>query len=113
MEKELQAHLSSHWEWLLTASQPLSFQKGQTLFYSGHKPYGLYIVKSAKVRFEPGGLPCSGHHVWKSPKGDVLGAEPFFEDKPFCCSCVAQEDCEILFLPKSQLERFFPEGEKS
>lgn len=88
---------------MVEEGQPLVFHKGQCLFYEGHSPYGLFVLKSGRVRFQTSGE-CGKEHGWKSPSGGkVFGLRSFFDEIPYCCTCTALEDCEVLFISKTQL----------
>ncbi|MBI2066455.1 MAG: cyclic nucleotide-binding domain-containing protein [Deltaproteobacteria bacterium] len=94
---------SHHWEDLVRKGEELVFRKGQVLFYEGHQPYGVYVVKSGEFSFAKEGVPCRGSHVDKVGSLKVLGLHDFFNGKPFCCTCTATADCRLIFLSRSQL----------
>ncbi|MDO8519158.1 MAG: cyclic nucleotide-binding domain-containing protein [Deltaproteobacteria bacterium] len=81
------------------------FHKGQSIFYEGHNPYGIFVLSSGNVRFVSS-QKCGTDHVWQSPSGKVLGLKFFFEDRPYCCDCIAKGECEVVFISKTQLEPF-------
>ncbi len=95
-------NVAKNWSDLLEGGQLLQFSRGQVLFYEGHYPYGLFVVQKGKVRFTKDGRLCRENHVWKAPEGRVVGAEAFFEEMPYCCTCTSQ-DCEAIFISKTQL----------
>ena len=108
MEERLTSRLARQWEKLLREGQELDFKKGQVLFYEGHAPYGVFVVGSGEVRFKRGERPCAGNHLWSSPSGKVLGLDHFFDDTPYCCTCLAATDCTMTFISKSQLMAVAP-----
>lgn len=103
MEERLPSTLKDQWGQLLAEGQPLTFRKGQTLFYEGHTPYGIYVMQSGKVRFVKGDTSCQEVHLVPSPKGRVIGVNHFLSETPFCCTCVALTDCQLIFISKTQL----------
>lgn len=96
-----------HWEVLLKEGQPLLFRKGQVIFYEGHQPYGLFVLKEGNVHFTHGNCSCDEEHQWASPKGLVLGLRPFFDGSAFNCTCTANENCRAVFISKTQLMQLF------
>ncbi len=88
---------------LLKEGQPLTFRKGQVLIYEGHHPYGIFILQSGKVSFYHDGGSCRQEHLQKTPLGKVLGLDFFLKDEISCCTCIVEEDCQVLFISKTQL----------
>lgn len=103
MNEKIVSVLREHWGELLETSQDMAFSKGQVLFYEGHYPYGLFVLVSGSVSFSKGGVPCRNSHLWRSPKGEVIGVEALTSDLPSCCTSKATEDCAVIFIPKSRL----------
>lgn len=99
--------ISRSWKELIKEGQSLTFRKGQVLVYEGHSPYGIFVVHSGKIKFSEGGTPCVIEHVWESPDGKVVGLHHFFEQTPFCCTCTATQNCQVIFISKTQLLPFF------
>lgn len=102
MKESFLKKIKEHWDELLKEGQTLKFGKGQVLFYEGHNPYGLFVIKSGKVRFTKDGKLCRGNHLWLTSKGDVVGFDSFFDGVPYCCTCTSQ-DCQVVFVSKTQL----------
>lgn len=106
MNKKVISTLTEHWSDLLEGSQEMTFSRNQVLFYEGHYPYGLFVLVSGEVSFTKNGQPCRGSHLWKSPKGEVIGVESLTSDAPSCCTSTAVQDSKVLFIPKSRLLPF-------
>jgi CRP-like cAMP-binding protein len=104
LEREILSKLRNRWEGLLAEGQKMSFQKGQTLFYEGHAPYGLFVLKSGKIRFERHSKACPEEHIWQSPEGKAIGLAHAIKKTPFCCTGVAVTSCAVVFISKTQLE---------
>lgn len=84
---------------LFKVEEQLVFKHGQTIFYAGHKPYGLYLVRSGKV-----GLMRSEKVIERIKlAGDIFGEESFFSGKPYGFTAKALEDVRVSFFPKSFL----------
>lgn len=100
---------------LLEQGETVRFSKGQVLFYEGHEPYGIWVVRSGKVKVVSSGLRCTAEAVWHSRAGDILGMWPLYRGRPFCCTGTAQTRCELVFISKSLVEDFLRSlfGEKS
>lgn len=103
MTQNIISTLSEHWGELLKASQEMTFSKGQVLFYEGHYPYGLFVLLSGDISFSKNGQPCGESHLWKSPKGEVIGVESLVGESPSCCTSMAERDSTVVFIPKSRI----------
>ena len=101
-EKLLSA-LQTHWKELIKEGQVTQFHEGQVLFYEGHMPYGLFILLKGNVTFTKDGSPSPDDHRWSSPKGVIIGMEPFLNQSPYCCTGTAQQDCRAIFISKTLL----------
>ncbi|MDO8462547.1 MAG: cyclic nucleotide-binding domain-containing protein [Deltaproteobacteria bacterium] len=107
MVERVLSSLKEHWDHLLKEGQELSFRKGQALFYEGHVPYGIFVLRSGKVQFVRGDDSCGEEpHLVQASKGKIIGLSHFFEESPFCCTCVALSDCKLTFISKTQLHPF-------
>lgn len=106
MNEKIPASLKNKWNEICSQAQLLSFRKGQTLFYEGHAPYGVFVIKSGKVQYSQGGNACAQEHIWNSPQGEVIGLYHLFSNTPYCCTGNAASDCETLFVSKTQLAHF-------
>lgn len=109
MNEQILTSLKSRWADLLKRGQPLIFQKGQVLVYEGHDPYGIFVIQSGDIQFARGKSSCPEEHLWRSPKGNALGVDHFFDGSPFCCTCTAASDCRVVFISKTQLLPFVSE----
>ena len=101
MHEIISGSLKSHWEDLLKNGQSLVFKKNQVLFYEGHMPYGVFVLQSGRVHFDQAKNAC--HDNVNVIPGQAMGVESFCRDEPYCCTCVADEDCKVVFLSKTQL----------
>ena len=88
---------------LVRVEERLHFKKGQTLFYKGHRAYGLHMVRAGKVAL----LEKHEHNKTTIKRilgpGDVFGEQALLNHEPHDVSAAALEDCQIIFYPKSIL----------
>ncbi len=112
MNESLFSSLQKHWAEITDRGQALTFRQGQTLFYEGHDPCGVFVVCSGQVKLSSSGAPCR-RELWESPSGKVMGLFHLFSGSPFCCTGVAKTDCEVLFISKTQLMPFLSQTEMS
>jgi CRP-like cAMP-binding protein len=76
------------------------YAKGQTLFYAGNNPTGLFCVREGLVKLESVSGDGHGHLLRILGPGDLVGYRSLFSDEPYDASAVAQEDVKICFIPK-------------
>lgn len=79
------------------------FKAGQTIFYAGNTPLGLYTVHSGLVKLEVLSGEGHAHTLRLMGPGSVLGYRSLFADEPYRASAVTVEPSEICFLPKNAL----------
>ncbi|MCC7344059.1 MAG: cyclic nucleotide-binding domain-containing protein [Deltaproteobacteria bacterium] len=103
MEKDFSALSESQWSEAIAQGQALTFHRDQVLFYEGHMPYGVFLIRSGRVELSSGGKICAAES-WFAPQGRIFGISHVVAGSPFCCTGVAAEDCQVIFIPKSRLE---------
>jgi CRP-like cAMP-binding protein len=119
MNDKILTAMEQAWETLIGEGKKLAFKKGQVLFYEGHEPYGVFVLEKGAVIYnrknengddivlscedDSHDKICREHLVQSLSKGRVLGLGPFLKDQPFCCTCQANDDCEVIFISKTQL----------
>ncbi len=80
------------------------YKKGQTIFYEGNKPYGVYCLSMGKVKlykFAPDGKQFI---VKIAKKSDLLGYRSFFTNEFYSSTAEVLEDATICFIDK---DKFF------
>jgi CRP-like cAMP-binding protein len=75
------------------------FRKGQTIFYSGHVPYGLFILLSGEVE-----LKSDNKKTAVINSNSLLGLSAFLNKKPYNVTARAISDCRIFFISYSGFE---------
>lgn len=78
----------------------LHYKKGQVLFYAGHQPFGFFILKNGKLILKP---PSRKKKKREVPQDRILGLSHLLTDTPYCYTCQAASDVEVVFFPKASL----------
>ena len=76
------------------------YKKGQTLFYEGTRPLGLYCVKSGKVKVFKVGSQGKEQIMRLSNPGDFLGYRALLGEEYYAASAEVLEDAAVCFIPK-------------
>lgn len=103
-------NLLDHLKKLTGQGDRLHFAKGQFLFYQGHEPYGLFWLKKGVVvclKEKTGSreLEC------REPHDKLLGLAHLLSETPYCASCRAEGNVEVVFLPKQVVFEFYHKQE--
>lgn len=80
------------------------YKKGQTIFYEGNKPYGVYCINSGKVKLIKHAPEGKNFIVKLAKSGDLLGYRAFFTNELYSSSAEVLEDAVICFIDR---EKFF------
>ncbi|MBC7473398.1 MAG: Crp/Fnr family transcriptional regulator [Candidatus Sericytochromatia bacterium] len=80
------------------------YKKGQTLFYEGNRPYGVYCMNSGKVKLTIHSCEGKDFIVKIAQAGDLIGYRSFFTDELYTLTAEIIEDASICFIDR---ERFF------
>jgi len=83
------------------------FQAGQTVFYAGNDPIGIFSVQSGLVKLEVISPSGSAHTIRFVGPGGALGYRSLFASEPYHATAIAVEDCELCFIPKSDIVNLF------
>ncbi len=93
---------------LLEKAKVLSnYKSGQTIFYAGNDPLGLFTITSGLVKLETVSPSGSAHTLRLIGPGGVLGYRSLFANEPYHASAVAMEDVEMCFIPKTDVLGIF------
>ncbi len=95
--------IKNHWKELKRQAQAVRYKKNQILFYEGHLPYGIYILKAGDLFFTRSEKECVEEHLSQIQRDRVVCVENILAKTPHSCTCYAQSDCEVLFISKTQL----------
>ncbi|MFP5519728.1 MAG: Crp/Fnr family transcriptional regulator [Bdellovibrionia bacterium] len=83
------------------------YKPGQTIFYAGNDPLGLYTVSRGLVKLETVSATGAAHTLRLVGSGGTLGYRSLFSNEPYHASAVAIEDTEICFIPRSDIMTIF------
>lgn len=89
------------------------FKPGQTIFYQGNEPLGLYTVSSGLIKLEMTSEEGQSHTLRYAGPGSALGYRSLFANENYYATATTIEKSEICFIPKTTvLEIFqkFPEA---
>lgn len=77
-----------------------SYKRGQSIFFQGNPPFGLYCVSSGKIKISQTGNDGKESIVRIAGPGDVLGHRSLFSDQNYSATATVIEDASICFLDK-------------
>ena len=80
------------------------YKKGQTIFYEGNKPYGVYCLKNGNVKLYKTTAEGKNLIVRIAGGGDLIGYRYFFTNELYSSTAEVLEDATVCFLDK---ELFF------
>lgn len=93
---------------LLERSKVISLYKaGQTIFYAGNEPLGLFTVTKGLVKLETTSQSGAAHTLRIIGPGGVLGYRSLFAAEPYHASAIALDEVEMCFIPKSDVMGIF------
>jgi len=85
------------------------YRSGQSIFYQGNEPLGLFTVEKGLVKIESTSENGQSHTHRLMGPGSVLGYRALFSKEPYRASAIAVEDSKLCFLPKSFVFDLFKE----
>lgn len=80
-----------------------SYKKGQTIFFQGNPPFGLYCIASGKIKVSKVGGDGKESIVRIAGPGDVLGHRSLFSKENYSATATVIEDAAICFLDKNYI----------
>lgn len=80
-----------------------SFQAGQTIFYAGNEPLGIYTIQKGVVKLEVTSTGGNAHTLRFLGPGGTLGYRSLFSGENYHATAIAVEDCKLCFIPKNTL----------
>lgn len=92
------------WEALIHESALLEFKGGQTLFYQGHLPYGVFVIASGHVDliFEN---KDGKKETIAAPINAPIGIDLLYDSFPYPFTALAREPVVAFFIEKNALRR--------
>ncbi len=79
------------------------FQAGQTIFYQGNEPLGLFVIQSGLVKLESITSDGASHTRRLLGPGQALGYRALFAGEKYQASAVTVEEGNFCFLSKTVL----------
>ena len=80
-----------------------TYKKGYTIFFQGIPPFGLYCLKSGKVKLSQAGDDGKELIIRIAQEGDIIGHRSLFSHQNYHASAVALEDSVICFIDKNHI----------
>jgi CRP-like cAMP-binding protein len=80
-----------------------SYKKGQTIFFQGNPPFGLYCIANGKIKVSKVGNDGKESIVRIAGPGDVLGHRSLFSKENYSATATVIEDAAICFLDKNYI----------
>ncbi len=80
-----------------------SYKKGQTIFFQGNPPFGLYCIAQGKIKVSKVGSDGKESIVRIAGPGDVLGHRSLFSKENYSATATVMEDASICFLDKNYI----------
>lgn len=86
-----------------------SYKRGQSLFFQGNPPYGLYCVSSGKIKISHTGNEGKESIIRIAGPGDVIGHRSLFSGQNYLATATVIEDASVCFLDKRYIMRAISE----
>jgi len=77
-----------------------TYKKGNTIFFQGNPPFGLYCVNSGKIKISKIGNDGKESIIRIAQAGDVLGHRSLFSHENYNATATTLEDSAICFIDK-------------
>lgn len=77
------------------------FKAGQTIFYQGNSPIGLYVIQKGLVKLESLSPDGAGNTLRLVGPGEALGYRALFAGDVYRASAIVVEDVTACFISKS------------
>jgi CRP-like cAMP-binding protein len=81
----------------------VKFKAGQTIFYEGNAPIGLYVIQTGLVKLQSTSAEGSTNTLRLLNAGQALGYRSLFANETYRASAICVEDTTLCFLPKNIL----------
>ena len=78
----------------------IKYKRGQTLFYEGTRPMGIYCIHSGKVKVFKLSSQGKEQIINIAKPGDILGYRAILSEEYYSASSTVLEDAAICFIPK-------------
>ncbi|WP_246538937.1 Crp/Fnr family transcriptional regulator [Litoribacter ruber] len=85
---------------ITAAKNMISHKKGQTLFYEGTKPLGIFCVRSGVVKTVKAASNGKEQLIHLAKEGDFLGYTSLLSDDVYSSTSTIVKDAKVCFIPK-------------
>lgn len=85
------------------ARSEVKFKAGQTIFYEGNAPIGLYVIQTGLVKLQSTSVDGDTNTLRLLNTGQALGYRSLFADETYRASAICVEDTTLCFIPKNIL----------
>lgn len=79
----------------------VSYKKGQTLFYEGTRPMGVFCINQGKIKVSKLGSNGKEQILFIAKPGDFLGYRSLLSEEFYGASSTVIEQAAVCFIPKS------------
>ena len=86
---------------------PLSFEKGQVLYYEGHHPFGGFLIDKGRVGLKFHVKEGRDKSAGSPLEGEFIGLEEILQDKPYASTAMCLVKTRVYFLSRPQIESWF------
>ncbi|MBL8007086.1 MAG: Crp/Fnr family transcriptional regulator [Ignavibacteria bacterium] len=76
------------------------YQKGQTIFSEGNKPFGLFCINKGKVKISQSGFEGKEQIIRLAKDGDILGYRALISGEGYSATATVIEDSKVCLIPK-------------
>ena len=83
------------------------FKRGESIFYEGHTPQGVYCIETGKVKIYRTGPDGKDQIVRLAREGDMVGYRSLLSGERYSSTASCLEETTVCFVPKTQLMALF------
>lgn len=87
-----------------------TYKKGNTIFFQGNPPFGLYCVNSGKIKVSKIGGDGKEAIIRIACPGDILGHRSLFSNESYNATATTLEDAVICFIDKKYIYQAIKEN---
>jgi len=94
-------------EFIKTAKKngvPLTFEKGQVLYYQDHQPFGAFLIEEGRVELTVVSSGGRKEVIGLVSTGEFAGLDDLLSKKEYTASATCIAKCRVLFLSKIQIQ---------
>lgn len=94
--KKIQKHLGS----IVLAEERLDFKEGQIIFYEGHEPYGIYVLRKGRIRLYQKLDGGEEKLIQVLEPGNLFGEKAFLNHESYDANARAETDASVSFFSR-------------